>query len=60
MATSREVFKRSDGKWSFRVRSSSDIVATDGGQGYNSKSDAKDILKKLVDGTYDGNITELD
>jgi uncharacterized protein YegP (UPF0339 family) len=60
MASTREVYKRSDGKWGFRVKSSSDIVATDGGQGYNNKADAKDILKKLVDGTYDGPITELD
>lgn len=60
MSTSREVYKRSDGKWAFRVRSGSDVVATDGGQGYNNKADAKGTLKKLVDGTYNGDIAELD
>jgi uncharacterized protein YegP (UPF0339 family) len=54
-----EVFKRADGKFGFRVKASNgQVVATDGGQGYSSKSDARDTLQKLLDGGYAGDITD--
>jgi uncharacterized protein YegP (UPF0339 family) len=56
-----EVYKRADGKWAFRVKASNgETVATDGGQGYESKASARSTLEKLLKGTYDGPVTELD
>ena len=34
-------------------------MATDGGQGYESKSDARDTLEKVMGGEYDGPIEEV-
>jgi len=59
MAGSGELYKRADDKWAFRVKASNgQIVATDGGQGYESKSDAWSTLEKLMGGEYDGPIEE--
>jgi uncharacterized protein YegP (UPF0339 family) len=61
MAGTGEVYKRTDGKWAFRVKASNgQIVATDGGQGYGAKGDAESTLKKLIGGDYDGPITVND
>jgi hypothetical protein len=57
MAGKGEIYQRSDNKWAFRVKASNgEIVATDGGQGYSAKSDAKATLEKLMRGDYDGPI----
>ncbi|MCH7585904.1 MAG: DUF1508 domain-containing protein [Acidobacteria bacterium] len=54
------MYKRRDGKWAFRVKASNgQIVATDGGQGYVSKSDARRTLEKLMGGGYGGPIEEV-
>ena len=59
MAGSGEVYPRTDGKWAFRIRASNgQIVATDGGQGYEAKADARDTLAKVMRGDYDGPIEE--
>ena len=60
MAGSGELFKGSDGKWGFRVKASNGkVVATDAGPpGYTSKSSARAVLQKLLDGDYDGPIRE--
>jgi len=61
MAGSGEVFKRKDGKWAFRIKASNgQVVATDGGQGYADKKRATDTLTKLLAGTYDGAVKEVD
>ena len=61
MAGKGEVYKRADGKWAFRVKASNgETVATDGGQGYSAKADAKSTLRKLMAGDYNGDIAELD
>lgn len=58
MAGTGEIFERTDGKYAFRVKASNgEIVATDGGQGYVSKSDARSTLEKLMRGDYDGAIS---
>lgn len=45
-----QIFKRKDGRWSFRVRAANGkVVATDGGQGYENKADAVDIIVRLTD-----------
>ncbi|HEV7757547.1 MAG TPA: DUF1508 domain-containing protein [Acidimicrobiales bacterium] len=57
MAGKGEIYKRNDDKWAFRIKASNgEIVATDGGQGYSAKSDAKSTLEKLMRGDYDGPI----
>lgn len=57
MAGKGEIYERSDGKWGFRVKASNgQIVATDGGQGYSAKTDARSTLEKLLQGEYDGPI----
>ena len=59
MAAGGELFKRKDGKWAFRVRASNgQVVATDGGQGYSSKTSARNTLEKLLKGAYDGEIND--
>ncbi|CAB4955191.1 unannotated protein [freshwater metagenome] len=59
MPGSGEVYKRADGKFAFRVKASNgEVVATDGGQGYSNKADARSTLEKLMRGDYNGKITE--
>ena len=54
-----EIFKRADGKFGFRVKASNgQVVATDGGQGYSSKGDARSTLEKLLNGDYKGDIED--
>lgn len=58
MAGSGEIYKRTDGKYAFRVRAgNNEVVATDGSQGYDHAADAKSTLQKLMGGNYDGPIT---
>jgi uncharacterized protein YegP (UPF0339 family) len=53
------LYKRTDGKWAFRVRASNgQVVAADGGQGYSSKASARNTLEKLLTGAYNGEIKE--
>lgn len=59
MAGSGELYKDSDGKWSFRVKASNGrVVATDNPPGYNAKSEARAVLQKLLNGDYKGPIRE--
>lgn len=59
MAGTGEIYRRTDGKFAFRVKAGNgEIVATDGGQGYVNRSDARSTLEKLMRGDYDGAITE--
>jgi uncharacterized protein YegP (UPF0339 family) len=56
-----EIYKRADGQFGFRVKASNgEQVASDGGQGYSNKADAKSTLEKLLKGGYDGPITEVE
>jgi len=59
MAGKGELYQRSDKKWAFRVKASNgEVVATDGGQGYEAKASAKATLEKLMRGDYDGTIED--
>jgi len=54
-----EIYKRADGKFGFRVKASNgQVVASDGGQGYSDKGDARSTLQRLLDGAYKGDITD--
>ncbi|MCA1703037.1 MAG: hypothetical protein LC808_07095, partial [Actinobacteria bacterium] len=59
MAGSGELFKRSDGKWSFLVKAGTgEAVANDAVDGYADKAVARTTLQQLMRGEYDGCIVE--
>jgi uncharacterized protein YegP (UPF0339 family) len=61
MAGKGEVYRRHDGKWAWRIKASnSQIVATDGGQGYDNRAGARKTLEKVMVGDYAGRIDDLD
>lgn len=44
------VFRRGDGRWAWHLLAENgQIVATDGGQGYENKGDAVDMATKLFE-----------
>lgn len=51
MAT-RLLYKRSDGKWAWNLKVGGDIIATDGGQGYENEGDARKMADRVVEGYY--------
>ena len=54
-----EIFKRADGKFGFHVTASNGrVVATDGGQGYSTRADAKSTLESLLRGRYAADVVE--
>ncbi len=59
MAGVGELYKTAEGKWSFRVKASNgQVVAIDDGPGFAAKADARNVLKRLLHGDYDGPIRE--
>lgn len=51
MSARAEVFQRTDGRWAFRiVAGNGQTVATDGGQGYENKTDADATAARLATG----------
>jgi uncharacterized protein YegP (UPF0339 family) len=48
------LIKRKDGKYGWHLigDNGSDIIATDGGQGYSNAKDAADMMKKIRSGHY--------
>jgi uncharacterized protein YegP (UPF0339 family) len=49
----RVLYKRGDGKWAWRlVADNGQIIATDGGQGYDNESDARTMADRIVGGYY--------
>lgn len=54
-----EDYTREDGKLGWRVRVGGDIVAVDGGQGYENKKDMLQSFFGLFFGTYDESFLEL-
>lgn len=49
----RVVWQRADGKWAWRLRAdNNEIIATDGGQGYENEKDARDIADRIVGGEF--------
>jgi uncharacterized protein YegP (UPF0339 family) len=48
-----DVYKRNDGKWAWRlVAPNGQIIATDGGQGYENRGDCEHIAIAVVRGVY--------
>lgn len=54
MGAKRVVVERSDGTWGWRLvgDNGSDIIATDGGQGYENEADARAMADKIISGHY--------
>lgn len=51
--TEFEVYRREDGKWAWRLRAANgEIIATDGGQGYENEGDCARIGASVVVGLY--------
>ncbi len=51
MAGKGELYQRNDGKRAWRIKASNgQIVATDGGQGYDHEADARSTLEKVMSG----------
>jgi len=54
MAT-RLLYRRADGLWAWRLTADNgEIVATDGGQGYENEADARQTADRVVSGYYAG------
>lgn len=48
----RILYKRSDGKWGWRLEVNGRIVATDGGQGYENEDDARNMADRIIGGEF--------
>jgi uncharacterized protein YegP (UPF0339 family) len=48
----RLLFTRTDGKWAWHLKVNGDIVATDGGQGYENEDDARDMADRIIAGEF--------
>ncbi len=49
----RNIYKRADGRWAWRLKADNgQIIATDGGQGYNSEDDCRTMANRVVEGYY--------
>lgn len=47
------VYERTDGRWGWRlVATNGNIIATDGGQGYENESEARRMRNAVVGGDY--------
>lgn len=51
MAT-RLLYKRADGKWAWNLTVNGNIIATDGGQGYENESEARTMADRVIGGHY--------
>ncbi len=52
MAT-RRIYKRADGKWAWQLKADNgNVIATDGGQGYNNEDDCRAMADAVGGGKY--------
>lgn len=54
MTAVRLLYKRSDGKWAWNLKSNGKIIATDGSQGYENEADARDMADRVIGGEFKG------
>jgi uncharacterized protein YegP (UPF0339 family) len=50
----RVLYRRADGKWTWHLLANGDIIATDGGQGYDNLTDARLMIERIIGGYYAG------
>ena len=48
----RLVYKRKDDKWAWNLTVNGEVVATDGGQGYENESDARSMADRIINGEF--------
>lgn len=49
----RVLFTRSDGRWAWHLKADNgEVIATDGGQGYENEAEARSIADSVVGGEY--------
>jgi uncharacterized protein YegP (UPF0339 family) len=49
----RVLYARADGKWAWRLKADNgQIIATDGGQGYNNEADARSMADRVISGEF--------
>lgn len=48
----RILYKRSDGKWAWRLTVNEKTIATDGGQGYENEEDARVVVERIITGGF--------
>lgn len=48
----RLLYKRADGKWAWNLKVNGRVVATDGSQGYENESDARDMAERVISGEF--------
>lgn len=49
----RILYQREDCKWGWRLRADNEqIIATDGGQGYENESDAREMADRIIGGEF--------
>jgi uncharacterized protein YegP (UPF0339 family) len=51
MAT-RLLYERADGKWAWNLTVNGNIVATDGGQGYENEAEARGMADRIIGGEF--------
>ena len=55
MAGSGALNRRHDGEWAWLIKAANgQVAATDGGQGYESKTHARTTLEKVISGHHNG------
>lgn len=54
MVDKRKVYQRADKKWAWQLVINSNIVATDGGQGYENEADARNMADRIISGEFKG------
>jgi uncharacterized protein YegP (UPF0339 family) len=48
----RVLYRRADGKWGWQLIVNGDVVATDGGRGYESEDEARVMADRVIGGAY--------
>ena len=49
----RVLYKRTDGKWAWRLKADNgEIIATNGGQGYENEADARSMANRIIGGEF--------
>ncbi len=48
----RVVYRRADGKWAWQLIAYGDVIAVDGGQGFDSEEEAAAAADSVIGGDY--------
>lgn len=49
----RLLYRRADGRWAWQLKADNgEIIATDGGQGYENEADARRMADRVISGEF--------